>query len=105
MVANFSDETLTVPISTILGITEEVSEQVLDRINSKDRIHKQMPPKPPRQKKDESLYHKLLQCKLDHLNVEDMQPIEPVLQNFSHLFHDEESNSFKSTNVIEHKFP
>jgi hypothetical protein len=63
-----------------------------------------MPSKPPRQKKN-ALYHKLLQGKLDHLNAEDRQHIQPVLQKFSHLFHDEESNSFKATNVIEHQIP
>jgi hypothetical protein len=105
MLANFSDETLTIPKATILGIAEEVSEQEIDRINPKDQVNKQMTSQPPRQKKNEVLYHKLLQGKLDHLNAEDRQHIEPVLQKFSHLFHDEENNSFKATNVIEHHIP
>jgi hypothetical protein len=64
-----------------------------------------MPSKTPRQKKNEALYHKLLQGKLNHLNAEDTQHIEPVLQKFLHLFHDEENNIFKATNVIEHQIP
>jgi hypothetical protein len=34
MVANFSQETLTVPKATILGIAEEVSEPLVDKINA-----------------------------------------------------------------------
>jgi hypothetical protein len=34
MVANFSQETLTVPKATILGLAEEVSEPLVDKINT-----------------------------------------------------------------------
>jgi len=29
--------------------------------------------------------------------------IEPVLMKYAHVFHDEETNDFKGTEVIEHK--
>jgi len=29
--------------------------------------------------------------------------IEPVLMKYAHVFHDEESNDFKDTDVIEHQ--
>jgi hypothetical protein len=37
------------------------------------------------------------------LPPEERQRIEPVLQKFAHVFHDEETDDFKSTNVIEHQ--
>jgi hypothetical protein len=35
MLANFSDQTLTVPKPTVLGIAEEPSEPLIDRINQR----------------------------------------------------------------------
>jgi len=49
------------------------------------------------------LYEKLLGGKLDHLNKNEKRLIEPVLQKYALVFHDEETNDFKSTDVIEHK--
>jgi hypothetical protein len=37
MLANFSHEALTLPKSTVLGISEEFSEELVDRINKLDR--------------------------------------------------------------------
>ena len=34
MVANFTNEALTIPKTTVLGIAEEVSESLVDRINT-----------------------------------------------------------------------
>jgi hypothetical protein len=48
MVANFSQETLTVPKATILGIAEEVSEPLVDKINANSDS-----PTGPRRKKRE----------------------------------------------------
>jgi len=31
--------------------------------------------------------------------------IEPILLKYAHVFHDEETNDFKGTNVIEHEIP
>jgi len=61
------------------------------------------PTKPPRKKKIESLYDKLLQGTLDHLTPEDRQHIEPVLRKYARVFHDEASNDFKETKSIEHQ--
>jgi len=62
-----------------------------------------VPTKPPRQKKNDASYQKLLSGKLDHLTLEDKQPIEPVLQKYAHVFHDEDTNDFKGTNFVEHQ--
>jgi hypothetical protein len=105
MIANFSDEPLTVPKSTVLGIAEEMSEALVDKINPFGESDTKLPIKPPRKGKNEALYRKLLRGKLDHLSLEDRQKIEPILIKYAHTFHDEESNDFKGTNVIEHEIP
>jgi hypothetical protein len=105
MLANFSDETLILPKATIVGIAEEISESIVNRINAKAETNLNEPPKPPRKRKNEALYNKLLQGKLDHLTPEERQRIEPVLVKYAHIFHDEETNGFKGTSVIEHQIP
>jgi hypothetical protein len=61
------------------------------------------PTEPLRKKKFNNVYDKLVLGKLDHLTPEDRQHIEPVLRKYAHVFHDEESNDFKETYVIEHR--
>ena len=51
LLTNFSKEILTVPKSTVLGVAEEVSEQLIDEVNPASQTDTQTPPKPPRQKK------------------------------------------------------
>jgi hypothetical protein len=57
---------------------------------------------PPRTKKNE-VYNKLLSGKLDHLNSDGRRHIEPVLLKYTHVFHDEDTNDFKATQVMEHQ--
>jgi hypothetical protein len=45
----------------------------------------------------------LLKGKQDHLSEEERASIEPVILRYVHLFHDEDSNDFKGTDVIEHR--
>ena len=89
MLANFSDQTLTVPKSTVLGIAEEASEPLIDRINRKKEPNSDSPLRPQREKKNEALYRKLLNGKLDHLNQEDRELIQPIPLKYAHVFHDE----------------
>ena len=48
MLANFSGETLIVPKATVLGIAEEVSEDLVDRVNAKVEPDANSPARPPR---------------------------------------------------------
>ena len=89
MLANFSDQTLTVPKSTVLGIAEEASEPLIDRINQRKEPNSDSPLRPQREKKNEALYRKLLNGKLDHLNQEDRELIQPIPLKYAHVFHDE----------------
>ena len=95
MLANFSDQTLTVPKSTVLGIAEDASEPLIDRINQRKELNSDSPLRPQRKKKNEALYRKLLNEKLDHLSQEDRELIEPILLKYAHVFHDEETNDLK----------
>ena len=104
LLANFSNESLTVHKATILGI-EEVSVALIDKMNSGSGPRPKVPTKPPRQKKNDALYQTLLSGKLDHLTLEDKQQIEPVLQKYVHDFHDEDTYDFIWTNVVEHQTP
>jgi hypothetical protein len=105
MLANFSCEILTIPKSTVLGVAEEVSEELIDRLNPEENSNEENPVKPPRKMKSEALYDKLLRGKLDHLPPAEKRLIEPVLRKYAHVFHDEEStcNDFKATDVVEHQ--
>jgi len=71
MVANFIDEALTIPKAIVLGIAEGISESLVDKINAKSETNLTEPAKPPRKRRNETLYNKLLQGKLDHLTPEE----------------------------------
>jgi len=103
MLANFSQEKLTLPKATVLGLAEEVSEALIDRINIEKPQGTGSPNSPQKGARNKALYDKLLGGKLDHLNKNEKRLIEPVLQKYAHVFHDGETNDFKSTDVIEHK--
>jgi hypothetical protein len=60
MVANFSDEELTIPKATVLGIAEEENEEVVDRINVRDNNEPQPLSKRQKENKNITLYKKLL---------------------------------------------
>jgi len=75
MVANFSDEALTIPKATVLGIAERISESMVAKINTKSEANLIEPAKPPRKRRNETLYYKLLQGKLDHLTQEERESI------------------------------
>jgi len=83
MLANFSKEPLTIPKATILGVAEDASETLIDRINANAKSSTNTPTKPPRKKEIESFYDKFLQGKLDYLTQEDRQHIEPVLRRYT----------------------
>jgi len=73
MLANFSDQTLTVLKSTVLGIADEASEPLIDRINQRKELNSDSPLRPQRKKKNEALYRKLLNWKSGPLSRESIQ--------------------------------
>ena len=103
MIANFSREELTIPKATVLGVAEEITEELVDQINAEDEPKSDLVNDRQRKRRSKLLYRKLLLGKLDHLSEEEKQVIEPVLMKYAHVFHDEDSNDFKGTDVIEHQ--
>ena len=84
----------------MLGIAEEVSEDLVNRVNA-ESVSDTNSPARPKKRKNEHLYSYLLQGKLDHLKPEERRHFEPVLIKYAHVFHDESPNDFKGTKVTE----
>jgi hypothetical protein len=103
MVAYFSDEELTLPKATVLGVAEEISESLVDSVNAGNASGQSQRVKQGNLNRNKALYQKLLKGKLDYLSEEERARIEPVLLRYAHLFHDEDSNDFKGADVIEHR--
>ena len=45
----------------------------------------------------------MLKVKLNHLPRKERQLLEPVMWKYAHPFHDEETNDFRATDVVEHQ--
>jgi len=105
MITNFSDLELTVLIATVLSIAEAISEAAVDKINREGQSSFDVPTEAHSCEKNKALFQKLLKGKLNHLPPHERQLIEPVLAKYAHVFHDEELNDFKATNVVENKIP
>jgi hypothetical protein len=71
---------------------------LIDKINAEGESDSH---RPLRRKENEALYKKQIPGKLNHLTQEDRRHIKPILKKYAHLFHDDEENDFKYTNVIE----
>jgi len=103
MLTNFSHDELILHKATVLGVAEGVSETLVDTITEEETLNTESCTRLRVKSKIEALYKKLLAGNLDHLFHGERQLIEPALQKYAHLFHDEDTNDFKSTDVIEHK--
>jgi hypothetical protein len=99
MVANLSHEALTIPKATVIGIAEEEEESLVHQINTDSNLRT----RPHRKGTNEVHYQKLLPKKLDHFYWENRQMLEPVSLKYAHVFHDEETDDFKGTGVIENQ--
>ena len=102
VLAHFRDTSLVVLTSTVLGVAEQVSEDLFDKMNS-GKPYADARIKTQCRGKNEFLYNKLLKGTLDYLSRQDKVKVEPVLRRFAHVFHDEGSNDFKATDVVEQK--
>jgi hypothetical protein len=55
------------------------------------------------EKRNKTLYKKLLKGKLDHLSEKEKQAIEPVLLKYAEIYYDAHTNDFKGNDVLEHQ--
>jgi hypothetical protein len=69
MVANFSNQELTLPKATVRGMAERVSEPLIDRINARSETSANKPTKPPRKRNNKVRYDKRQEYSLDRENV------------------------------------
>jgi hypothetical protein len=103
-VVNFSEEPLTVQKGTVLGVAQEISENVVvpideqGTVKSSDQVLFSGPGQRVTRKVKE-----YIGTKLAHLSGADRSIIEPVLLKYADIFHHDEDNDFKSTVVIEHR--
>jgi hypothetical protein len=94
MLAKLSQEELTLPRTTVLGLAEEVSETLVDQINFGNPQDTEFPIDPQWESRNKALYNKLLGGKLDHLFKKEKRLINPVLQKYAHVSQDEKTNDF-----------
>jgi hypothetical protein len=105
MVANFSDEHILIPKATTLGVAEEISETLIAPIPDEDEISEtafNVSKTVENRFAGNKKIRNYLNGKLAHLSRDERASIEPVLVRFASVFHVDETNYFKSTNVVEH---
>ena len=101
MIANFSDEELTLQKGTILGVTQEISENLVVSVSDEENAdrctdtffsgsNKEVP----------KGFKKYIYEKLAHLSSAERKIIKPVLIKYAGVFHDDEDNDFKSTSLL-----
>jgi len=67
LLANFSDESLTIPKTTIVSLAEQIAEPLVNEINTESKSDTTSPAKPRRKRKNQALCQKLLHGKLQNL--------------------------------------
>ena len=106
MVVNFSHEEIELPKGTILGVAEETSASFVTEINyegiSNFRSTKKTCHRVNMVVNDRS-FKQYLQDKLGHLSHSETSVMEPILVKYRHVFHEEGSNDFRGTDLVEHK--
>ena len=52
---------------------------------------------------NDTSFKEYLQDKLGHLSQAERSVMEPILIKYRHIFHEESSNDFRGTDLVEHK--
>jgi len=60
MVANFTNEQLTISKATVLGVAEEMTDELVNKINAGDKTASSLTINQPHRKRNEALYRKVL---------------------------------------------
>jgi len=87
--SSYSSNMIRTRNSQTIVMVEEITEELVDRINTRDYTISDPLSYKKRKKRNEFLYRKLLHGKLDHLPVKERQMIEPAVLKYAYLFHDE----------------
>jgi hypothetical protein len=102
MIANFSEEEIILPKATVIGIAEEISENLVASINEDTGFGPQLKGDCRRKESSEN-FTKFVTEKLAHLTNKERSVMEPVLLRHHYVFHEEGSNDFKGTDLVEHQ--
>jgi hypothetical protein len=106
MVANFSKEEIVLPKATIVGVAEEIMESLVASINGGAEFEsrgRERTGKSDRTVKVDDSFRSYVKGKLSHLSPQERKVLEPVLLKYRHVFHEEGSNDFKGTDLVEHE--
>jgi hypothetical protein len=105
MLVNFSQEEITIPKATVLGVAEEISPNLVAAVDEKtteyttrEGRHSQV-----NTAKGMAKMRSYIQEALSHLSGNEKQVMETVLLKYGHVFHNESDGKFPGTNVIEHR--
>ena len=106
MVVNFSEEEITLPKATVVGVAEEVSPSLVAAINddaftadsSSDRKRRHV-----NTVTDEAKFREYLRDVLGHLPKHERAVMEPVLRKYQRVFHMNEDCQFQATDLVEHR--
>jgi hypothetical protein len=103
IVVNFSEEKLTLPKGTILGIAQGISENLVS-VSVEESVGKCTEQTFSGSNKEVSKgFKKYVDGKLAHLLRAEKEVIGRALIKYAGIFHDVEDNYFKSSNVVVHK--
>jgi len=104
-VVNFSHEETELPKGTILGVAEETSASIVAPIDegisnfrSTEKTCRRV-----NMVVNDSSFKQYLQDKLGNLSRAERSVMEPILLKYRHVFHEESTNDFRGTDLVEHK--
>jgi hypothetical protein len=106
MVVNFSHEEIELPKGIIVGLAEETSGSIVAAINDEGTSNFRSTEKTCRRVNmvvNDSSFKQYLQDKLRHLSHAERSVMELILVKYRHVFHEEGSNDFRGTDLVEHK--
>ena len=105
MIVNFSHEEMEHPKASVLGVAEETSESLVAVINDSEPLNSKRGRETSRGESKATTdpsFRQYLNGKLEHLTVEERSVMEPLMK-YKHVFHQEGSNDFKGTDLVEHR--
>jgi uncharacterized protein YccT (UPF0319 family) len=105
MITNFSDEALTLPKGTTLGVAQEISEDLVIPVSDDECVNEYWKQSfySGNNKELRKRFKKYVDEKLAHLFESDKKVMKPVLIKYAEIFHDGEGNDSKNTDVVVHK--
>jgi hypothetical protein len=105
MIANFSDEESTLPKGTILGVAQEITENIVVSVSDEEITNRgtEQTFNSGSSKVVPKGFKKYIDEKLAHLSSAERKILDPVLIKYARISYEDEDNDFKSTSVVVHK--